>query len=340
MQTRLIVVPALSLFLWAGIAASCASEAPASSTPAGVAASGSTVMNVLGESLVLPATFPGNLCFDRLSSGSVTVRSTYLAEEPAGIDYKEGIDYLVDYEHGTIARTTSSSIPDYARNSLFGQKNFDHTKFPGATNHPFFVWVDYTTLNGKAFAEPNDQAAHLKQARSKLESGGPFRIVSYGDSITSGGEASKKELRFASLFVKHLQERFPKSEIQLEDVSIPGYCTVQAIEWWDKSIGKTSPDLVLLGWGMNDHNMLEVGGIAPEQFKQNLVTLVGMIKTQKHADIILFSSCPPHDDWLFGTHRMHLFAEATRQAAIETDSVYADVYKTWELVVWENWSRL
>jgi lysophospholipase L1-like esterase len=287
-------------------------------------------MKVQGESLVLAKDLPGNLCFDQVAKGSVVVRSTYLADAEKSVVYQEGVDYVVDYGKGTIARTEASAMPDFAKNMLYGQKDFDHTKFPGFTNHGFFVWVDYTTAKGRSWARPNDQTPYLARTRAKLEAGGPFRIVSYGDSITAGGEASTPDLRFQARFGKHLQRQFPKAEIVVEDASISGYASIHGIEWWDQYIGKTSPDLVLVGWGMNDHN---IGCVEPEQFRRNLVTLVGMIRERKGAEVILFSAFPPNDDWHYGTHRMAVYAEATRQAAADAKCAYVDVFSTWEMVL-------
>lgn len=246
-------------------------------------------MRVSGESLVLATTIPGRLNFDRLTSGSVVIRSSYQANDPNGIVYQEGIDYSVDYPNGTIARTMSSRIPDFSTNVLYGQHDFDQKNFPGYTNHPFYVWVDYATSNGEDFAKPNDQTPYLANARTKLEAGGTFRIISYGDSITAGREAATTASRFTTLYRSHLQSRFPGSTIVVEDVSKPSYTFIQAIASWDTTVGVTSPDLVLLGWRMNDHNL---GGATPEQFKQNLMTLVGMVRNLKHAEVILFSAFP------------------------------------------------
>ncbi len=290
-------------------------------------------MTVQGESLVLAGTIPGKLCFDSVAKGSVLVRSTYKSDNEKCVVYREGVDYILDYAKGTIARTGESSIPDFSTNVLYGQKDFDHTKFPGATNHPFFVWVDYTTTNGRPWAKPSNQAQFLSKTRSKLKAGGPFKIVTYGDSITSGGEVSEPGLTFASLYQKYLQRKFPAAQIETRDVSIPGYCSAQGIEWWDKQMGDTSPDLVLLGWGMNDHNLPVGGGMEPDEFKKKLITLVGMVRERKGAEVILYSAFPPHDDWHYGTHRMGEFAEATRQAAAETRSAYVNVYDTWVMVL-------
>jgi acyl-CoA thioesterase I len=290
-------------------------------------------MNIHGESLVLASTISGKLCFDSITRKSVVVRSTYLTNDAMCKVYSEGIDYIVDYRYGEIKRTINSSIPDYSENPLYGKKDFDQTQYSNYSNHPYFIWIDYTTKNGQQLAIPNDQGKYLVNFRKKIELGLPVTLVSYGNSITAGGEASSTELRFQYRWVNYLKRIFPKADIKIEDVSIPGYTSKQGIELWDDYIGKTSPDLVIVGWGMNDHNILSVGGNTPEQFKKNLVILVGMIKERKKAEVILYSSCPPNDDWHFGSHSMELYAEATKQAALESNCAYVDVYNTWKIVL-------
>ena len=288
-------------------------------------------MSLSGESLVLAKTNPGKLCFDGIVQGSVHVRSTYLADKAGSISYTEGMDYTVNYAEGTIARTAQSRIPDYATHPLYGKTDFDHGKVPNCTNHPFFVWVDYKTTHGRAFAQPNDQGKFLTATRKKLSQGGPFKIATYGDSITAGGEASEPNLRFQARFGQYLQGKFPKSTIAIEDVSIPGYCSKHGILWFDKYIGKVDkPDLVLVGFGMNDHN---IRSEEPAQFKENLVALVRQIRERKGAEVILFSAFPPNDNWHYGTHRMAQYAAATQQAAQEAQCAYADVYHVWEMVL-------
>lgn len=287
-------------------------------------------MNIQGESLVLASTIPGKLCFDVIRKNSVIVRSTYLPNDTACKVYTEGVDYTVDYQNGEIERTINSSIPDYSKHPLYQKKDFDHSKFPNYSNHPYFIWVDYTTKNGEQLAKPNDQNKYLVNFRKKLEAGVPVTIVSYGNSITAGGEASSTELRFQYRYKNYLKRKFPKGNIKIEDVSIPGHTSTQGIDLWDDYIGKTSPDLVLVGWGMNDHN---IGTNTPEQFRKNLVILVGMIKERKKAEVILFSSFPPNNNWHYGSHSMELYAEATKQAALEANCAYVDVYNTWKRVL-------
>ncbi len=76
---------------------------------------------IVGESLVLSGTLASTFLFDQIVEGNVQARS----DEAPGTGtsyYQEGVDYVIDYAQGTVARTAGSAIPD------------------GST-----VWFDYTT---------------------------------------------------------------------------------------------------------------------------------------------------------------------------------------------------
>lgn len=295
------------------------------------AAAQGDAMLVQGESLVLTGAEPGNLCFEQVVQGSLTLRSTYVAGLAGSVVYAEGRDYVVDYARGTLARTPDSRIKDFATNCLYGQKDFDHNKFPGFSNHPWFVWADYRTAHGQPWADSYDRRRVMAEVRRKLEAGGPFKIASYGDSITAGGEASEPRFRFQQRYAAYLQARFPMAQITVEDASISGYASQQGIDWFDQYLGKVEhPDLVLVGFGMNDHNL---GGPEPAQFTGNLVALVNLIRERKGAAVVLFSAFPPNEDWHHGTHRMARYAEAAQQAAAEAGCAYVDVFSTWARVL-------
>ena len=101
--------------------------------------------NIEGESFVLAHTTTSNFLFASIVKGSVRVRSTYLSSDSGSINYTEGIDFIIDYKNGTIARTVNSRIPNYANHPLFGKINFDQNNFSNYSNNPYFIWVDYTT---------------------------------------------------------------------------------------------------------------------------------------------------------------------------------------------------
>jgi len=287
---------------------------------------GAETMTMSGESLLLTGQTPGNLYFDQVTPGSVTVRSVYEAAMPGAVVYEEGRDYVVDYAKGAIARTAESRIPDFATNMLYGKKEFDHNQFPGYGNKGFFVYVDYTTAHASPLFTPANQADKLKQSRERLEKGGPFTLIAFGDSITCGGDASEERLQFTRRYGQWLQEQFPKAQVAFENGATGGDSTVQGLSRLEEKVLSRKPDLVLLGFGMNDHNK---GGLEPEAFQKNLVQIVNIIRERTGAEVILYSAFPPNPDWKFGSHRMELFAAATRRAADEANCAFADVFAVW-----------
>src|SRR5688500_3945663 len=280
-----------------------------------------------GEGLVLAGTTPAKLLAPTVDAASVVVRSTSV---PGGTTFEAGKDYVVDARAGTIARTADSRIPDFAKNILYGKENFDHTQFPGYGNLPFTVYVDYASSRLPNLTERSDQAAQLSKTRAKLEAGGPFKLIAFGDSIAAGGEASSEALRFQNRYGSYLSERFPKARITVENGATGGDDTIIGAPRMQEKVLSRQPDLVLIGFGMNDHNR---GGPEPAQFQANLEAMVNTIREKTGADVILLSTFPPHPQWAHGTHRMHAYAAATKAAAESTGVAYADVYSVWMKVL-------
>ena len=293
---------------------------------------------VKGESLVLSGVESGSLSFQEIKHHSISIRNLFDIADPNLVWYKEGPDYLVDYKEGTISRAKDSTIPDFSKSPSYGKKDFRSEDIPHIGNKLFFIYVDYETLDGFKWAEPNNQKKYLLNTRKKLEIGGNFKIATYGDSITAGGGASKYEFIFTQRYAQFLRKNFPKSNIILEDYSIPGYTTTEGRAWFNQkpdgikgpAIGSVkNPDLILIGFGMNDHNL---GGATPEQFESNLIKIVGLARASG-ADVVLFSSFSPNENWYYGTHRMSQYAQATRDAALKTHSAYVDVFHVWSKVL-------
>ena len=285
---------------------------------------------VTGDSLVLAGTEPGALCYGNLEEGSVTVRSTHAPGQADTVVYEAGRDYVVDAAAGTVARTADSRIPDFRNNMLYGQKDFDHTAFPGFGNRAFFVYVDYRARGARPLCAPRDQAALLPRTAARLRAGGPFKIIAYGDSITAGIDAGSREVQFQEQWARYLSVKFPKAEITVENGATNGDGTAQGLARLREKVLDRAPDFVIIGFGMNDHN---VSGPTPEQFADNLKAMTAQIREQTGAEVLLYSAFPPNPDWKFGTHRMELYAEATRRAAEEARCAYADVFGIWKKVL-------
>lgn len=299
--------------------------------PAGGAAqTASETMSLSGESFVLVGEEPGLFVFTDIELDSVVVRSTYRPDKEGSILYEAGRDYIVDPEAGTLRRTADSRIPDFSTNVLYGESDFNHTEFPGYGNLPFFVFVGYTTQAGTPFGAKSDQHEQLSRSRVKLEAGGPFKIVVYGDSIAAGGEATDLELRYPRLYAQHLRSLFPKAEIEVENGATGGDSTQQGLQRLEEKVLTRSPDLVLVGFGMNDNN---VGGVTVPEFRESLLNIVRQIQDSTGADVILHSAFPPNPNWKFGSDDMPQIAKMTEEVAAETGCAFADVYGIWTAVL-------
>lgn len=282
-----------------------------------------------GESFVLANTSPSNFLYTSIVKGSVTVRSTYLPTDSGSIIYTEGTDYTIDYKEGTIARTVGSRIPDYAKHPLFEKTDFDQNNFSNYSNNPFFVWVDYATKKRDILNDDKTSTVFLSKFKSKLENGEKVSIVSYGNSISAGIDLSNINDRLQNRWVHYLQTQYPKATINLQDASLPGYTTLEAIAYWETYIGKKNPDLVLLGWGMNEAN---IGGMSPKEYENNLVKLVQMTRAQNNAEVIIYSCFRPNENWHYSNHSMNLYTEAAKQAAEIANCAYVNVYDIFEKV--------
>jgi len=277
-----------------------------------------------GEAVVFIGETPAALA--AIPVGPVVVRNTFLPS-PNSITYAEGRDYRLDPATGTLRRTGDSRLPDFRTNVLFGAKHFDHSHYPGYGNHAFFAFVDYAHAPVLSWPVQPDQSAWLTRSRARLARGGPFKLVAFGDSITAGGEASASGLIFWQRWVAYLQGRYALARLTAVNGATGGDSTADGLLRLETKVLQENPDLVLIGFGMNDHNR---GGVAPAQFADNLRTLIARIRARTAAEIILFSAFPPHPEWAFGSQRMEVYAAHTAAVAAETGCAYADVYHNWQ----------
>ena len=307
----------------AGMALACGGCASTGTSPAPI--------RQTGESLVFIAETPSPLAFPIAASSSVVLRSTYRPESTT-ITYEEGRDYRLDRTAGTLTRTPGSRLPDFRTNVLHGQEQFDHTKFPGYGNRPFFAYADYTPATPAApvrWPQQASQLAHLAKSRAKLAAGGPFTLVAFGDSITHGGEASAPELIYWQRWAADLQTKYPRARIEAINGATGGDTTTRGLQRLQAKVLDARPDLVLVAFGMNDHNRR---GVPLPDFERQLHELVARIRAGTTAEIVLLSTFPPNPRWIHSSQRMADYAAATARVATATGCAYADVFGNWQAI--------
>jgi lysophospholipase L1-like esterase len=155
------------------------------------------------------------------------------------------------------------------------------------------------------------------------------KVVAFGDSITAGGDVPKPELFFWQLWADSLQRKYPRARVTAVNGATGGDNTVQGLARLQEKVLSQSPDVVLIGFGMNDHN---VSGVPIENFEANLTEMIRRIRADTDAEIILLSAFPPNPNWRFGTHRMKDYAAATERVAQQNNCAYADVFNNWQAV--------
>jgi acyl-CoA thioesterase-1 len=280
----------------------------------------------IGESIVCVGEEPAALAWLPLRHQPLRVRSTYLPSA-AMIDYIQGRDFTVDYSNGTLRRTPESRLPDFRTNMLYGREKFDHTAFPGYGNKGFFAFVDYSFAPLAAWPAQKDQTGLLPRTRAKLAAGQALKIIAFGDSITAGADAADPNLVFWRLWAADLQRKYPNARIEARNGATGGDTTAQGLLRLQTKVLDESPDLVLIGFGMNDHNR---NSIPVPQFEDNLKQMIARIRHDTAAEVILYSAFPPNPKWKFGSHRMADYAAATESVAREVSCAYADVFTNWQ----------
>src|SRR5258706_2158818 len=143
--------------------------------------------HITGDSVVFIGNEPAALALIPASWPRITVRSTYLPGSNT-VHYLQGRDFEVDYRTGTLIRTAVSRLPDFRKNMLYGQDDFDHSQFPGFGNLHFFAYVDYTPAAAITWPVQPSQIQLLESTRERLKAGEVLKIVAFGDSITAGGD--------------------------------------------------------------------------------------------------------------------------------------------------------
>jgi lysophospholipase L1-like esterase len=279
-----------------------------------------------GDSIVLIGTEPAFLANLPTSTSRIEVRSTYLPRLSNTVAYTEGLDYSIDREHGAVRRLPGSRIPDFSTNVLYGKAQFDHTKFPGYGNKPFFAYVDYSFTPLSTWPMQHKQLQFLPRTVEKLQSGAELKIVAFGDSITAGGEASEPHLIYWQRWADDLQRKHPGARVTAVNGATGGDTTVQGLQRLKEKVLNEKPDLVLIAFGMNDHN---IGSVPIPQFKKNLAEMIAQIRRETAAEVVLLSTFPPNPKWQYGSHRMQNYEVATAKVAASNACAYADVYDNW-----------
>ncbi|OCT15528.1 hypothetical protein A8709_15750 [Paenibacillus pectinilyticus] len=301
----------------------------------------------LGETFVFLGTEKQKMRYVPSSSGEgVKLRSHPDARHPECRHYQDGIDYMVDEVVGTISRLESGAIPDWRSHALCGKEKFDHRDYAMISNSAYTVYADYgyeekdsdnesilARTEIASHVESNDgmHDTNLAHWAQKLHTKQSISLVVLGDSISRGAEIPDEKFTFAHCFTALLCERFPSAEVKLTMKAIGGESSEGGLLRLQEDVIALQPDLVTIGYGMNDQNWdADSGnGVPLLDFEHHIATMIEQVQAQTEAAIILITPCLPNPQWHFASENVTEYADTLRLLAKRYEVTLADVQKLW-----------
>ncbi|WJH32646.1 GDSL-type esterase/lipase family protein [Paenibacillus sp. CC-CFT747] len=234
-----------------------------------------------------------------MSGTRVRVLSDSDTASPNLIEYVEGLDYVVDYQKATICRMKGSRIPDWSVHPLYGITDFDHTKYEVYSNRAYTVYAVYdgeAAVSDLEYHQGSSKlAAIIPRAAAKLQEGKEVVFVVYGDSISAGGEATQERFTFYHRFAEYLSRLYPDGNIHIMNRAIGGETSLGGASRVENDVLPVKPDLISIGYGMNDQNLYEHGlGVSLEDYERNIRHIIETIRMKSESDIILVTPCEPN----------------------------------------------
>jgi len=270
-----------------------------------------------------------------LPDGRIEVDSHADRRHAERMVYEEGIDFEADIAGGRIRRTPGSRIPDWSRHPLYGIPHFDHALFANCGNKDFTVYASYrcSRYEREERRSSGGEIAGGVLARwtAKLQAGEETLYVVYGDSISAGGDASAPGFAYGDQFLCGVRERYPGSRTRLINKAKGGETSLGGKERIDREVISLRPDLVSIGYGMNDQNLYEHGvDVPPPAFESNFRYMIEAVLKVEGCALALVTPCSPNPLWRYASGRMSEYAEVIRRLGTEYGVAVADVHAAWE----------
>ena len=212
-----------------------------------------------------------------------------------------------------------------------------YLRFIGDTTYPSYaISVTYkhsqTYEDGYTPAAPVSQNKKLKDTIAKLEAGETVNIAIYGDSISCGWSSSglnnpngiydesNTEGSFKTnyvinvapyaptwidMFLSALQKRYPAATIHLKNLSLGGKdaswgaknIAARLALWKDAEGNQVTPDLLLVGFGVNDAATNDGAGRTEAEFKGFTEQIIDTARTasgNSDMEVLLYSPMLPN----------------------------------------------
>jgi lysophospholipase L1-like esterase len=290
----------------------------------------------------------GSFAIGAVVPGSVVVR-----DAPSGTAYRVNDDYLLDERWAAFSRVPTGRISqgatvyldyNYCLSRLdtaqLGRKNVASLRRgvaalvcprpPGpGRGHTVLanIWVrpgmtavaagDIYPVDAMPDLPVPDRAP-TAALRERLTAGGPFTVVTLGDSVTAGGEASTPERAFPMAFAAALRRTYPTADIRLTNAGVGGTNSDYGLERLDQDVLAHEPQLVVIEF-VNDM------GWPREKLRANYHELIARIRAAGGEPVIL----TPHYMWPEWMGPFEASRATLREIAAEEKVGLADASARW-----------
>jgi lysophospholipase L1-like esterase len=284
------------------------------------------------EAVVLLDESTQHLRYPRIRKGSLSARSKTLPADAGCVVYSEGRDFSVDYDEGTIVRTAGSRMPDWTKHELFGHDDFDHRTCKEHGNGNYTVYVDYEHEAPPAGPASGPPGHRIVRTLEKLRKGESVRYVVFGDSISTGAEASRPGLAFHNLFADRIRSLVPGACIETVSKAIGGERCLEGIARLQCDVLDLHPDLVTITFGANDQCRLRTDkecAVPPAEFRDKMRRIVESIRQETGADVVLITPLILNPAWMYTSGQVDAYAAILRDVAKDCGACVADLHALW-----------
>lgn len=256
-----------------------------------------------------------------------------------------------EFRGNMIIRTDTSTLPYLTSEQLAGENlpvDYAFTTYQAKAPGTKIVFtegvgiimhqiaVTYKHAGTWAGITPAHQPDALSRFTQKLNTGEEVNVVLYGDSISTGANSSgvlgiRPYLDdFGTLFTNYLSEEY-NTTVNLINTAKGGMLSSWGKENIDTHVNQYNPDLVIIGFGMNDGSL----GMSPLAFKENIEFMIRSIQSRNpEADIIVIHTMYANPLSIQNQGQKHYLPELESLkssygiAILDMGSITEELYKT------------
>lgn len=259
------------------------------------------------------------------------------------VTYEDGRDYVWELGSREITLPAGSRIVSRTRDELrrpAGSQPYALTHRDGNGEILFGGRLEYAEMQTcityrhepGLWTQPVPQfdAQALPRTIDRLTTGQPLSIVTLGDSISAGAnasglfEAAPYQPAYPELVRRELDERFDGA-VEMTNLAVGGTDTAWGLTQVEQVVA-AQPHLVILAFGMNDS-----AGRSAESYRENTQNMIAAIREQlPECEFILVASMLGNRDWIRLQHEAFPQYRDALTELVEPGVAVADLTSIWE----------